>query len=98
MERNNTNESQNNTISKVCQLKRPHQIIFGLGHIGVISSQFGLIDFQSSRVVVLHLIVLSLVLTQQGQVVQLLGYIWVVLAQHLQTAGKNISNNIGTHL
>lgn len=64
-------------------LKSPHQIIFGLGHIGVVSSQFGLIDFQSSCVVVLHLIVLALVLTQQGQVVQLLGYIRVVLPEHL---------------
>lgn len=63
----------------------PHQVIFGLGHIGVIGSQFGLINVQGTSVVVLHFIVLALVLTQQGQVVQLLCHIWMVPPQHLET-------------
>ncbi|KAF3837217.1 hypothetical protein F7725_004681, partial [Dissostichus mawsoni] len=54
------------------------QVIFGLGHVGVIGSQFGLVDLEGPSVVVLHLVVLPLVLTQQRQVVQLLGYIWVL--------------------
>lgn len=65
--------------------KCPHQVIFGLGHVGVVGAQLGLVDLQSSSVVVLHLVVLALVLTQQGQVVQLLGHVWVVLPQHLET-------------
>lgn len=65
-------------------LQRSHQVVLGLGHVGVVWTQFGLIDLQCSHVVVLHLLILSLVLTQQGQVVQLLSNIWVVLAQHLE--------------
>ena len=34
----------------------------------------------------LDLLVLALVLAEQGQVVQLLGHVWVVRAQHLQWA------------
>lgn len=60
-----------------------HQVVLGLGHIGVVGAQFGLVDLQRSHVVVFHLFVLALVLTQQGKVVKLLGHIWVVLAQHL---------------
>lgn len=65
-----------------------HQIIFGLGHVGVVRSQFGLVDHQGSQVVVLHLVVLALVLAQQGQVVQLLGDVRVILPQHLH---KNVA-------
>ena len=68
------------------RLRPPHQVVLGLGHVGVVGAQFGLVDLQRSHVVVLHLFVLALVLTQQGQVVQLLGHIWVVLPQHL---GRN---------
>ena len=32
-----------------------------------------------------YLLVLALVLTEQGEVVQLFGHVWVVLAKHLQT-------------
>ena len=60
-----------------------HQVVFGLGHVGVVRAQFGLVDLQGSPVVVFHLLILALVLTQQCQVVQLLGYIRVVLPQHL---------------
>lgn len=60
-----------------------HQVVLGLGYVGVIWSQFALVDVQSAFVVLLHLLVLPLVLTQQSQVVQLLGHVWVVRAQNL---------------
>ncbi len=60
-----------------------YQVVFGLGHIGVIRAQFGLVDLQGPLVVVLHLFIFALVLTQQGQIIQLLGNIRVVLPQHL---------------
>lgn len=62
-----------------------HQVVFCFSHIGVIRSQFGLVDLQCSHVVILDLVVLALVLTKQGKVVQLLSHIWVVLAQNLDT-------------
>lgn len=61
-----------------------YQVVLGLGHVGVVWSQFALVDVQSAFVVLLHLLVLPLVLTQQSQVVQLLGHIWVVGAQNLR--------------
>ena len=45
--------------------REPHQVVLGLGHVGVVGSQLGLVDLQGSAVVVLHLVVLALVLTQQ---------------------------------
>ncbi len=61
-----------------------HQVVLGLGHVGVVWSQFALVDVQSAFVVLLHLLVLPLVLTQQSQVVQLFGHIWVVCTQNLR--------------
>ena len=61
-----------------------YRVVLGLGHVGVVWSQFALVDVQSAFVVLLHLLVLPLVLTQQSQVVQLLGHIWVVGAQNLR--------------
>lgn len=42
---------------------------------------------QSSLVVAFHLLVLALVLTEQSQIVQLLGYVWVVCSQNLGGGG-----------
>lgn len=61
-----------------------HQVVLGLGHVGVVWAQFALVDVQSALVVLLHLLVFPLVLTQQSQVVQLLGHIRVVCAQNLR--------------
>lgn len=62
----------------------PHyQIVLGFGNIGVIRPQSGLVDAQSPLVILLHLLKLPLVLAQEGQVVQLLGHIWVIGAQYL---------------
>lgn len=63
----------------------PHQVVLGLGHVGVVSAQPALVDLQGTAVVILHLLVLALILAQQGQVVQLLGHIRVVLPQDLNT-------------
>lgn len=57
-----------------------HQVVLGFGHVGVVGSQLALVDVQRALVVLLHLLVLALVLTQQRQVVELLGHVWVVLA------------------
>lgn len=65
-----------------------HQVVFGLGHIGVIGPQLALVDLQGTAVVVHHLLVLSLVLTEQRQVIQLLSHIRVVLSQNLSTLRK----------
>lgn len=66
-----------------------HQVVFGLGHVGVVGPQLALVDLQCAAVVVHHLLVLSLVLTQQCQVIQLLSHIGVVLPQNLSTLPKN---------
>lgn len=71
-----------------------HQIVLGLGDVRVIRAQPVLVDLQSSAVVVLHLFVLALVLTQQGQVVQLLSHIWVVLSKHLRRKAKHTNVHI----
>lgn len=61
-----------------------HQVVFGLGHVGIIWSQFALVDVQSTFIVLLHLLILPLVLTQQCQVVQLLGHIRMVCTENLR--------------
>lgn len=60
-----------------------HQVVFGLGNIWVIRSESLLVDFQSPAVIILHLLILPLILTEQGQVIQLLGHVRVVPSQHL---------------
>lgn len=60
-----------------------HQVVLGLRHIGVIRTKACGIDLQGSPVVVFHLLSFALVLAQQGQVAELLGHIWVKLAQDL---------------
>lgn len=62
-----------------------HQIVFCFGNIGVIMTQILLIYVEGSAVVILHLLILALVLTNQCQVIQLLGHIWVLWAQDLDT-------------
>ena len=66
------------------------QVVLGLGHVGVVGAQLGLVDLQGPLVVVLHLLVLALVLAQQRQVVELLGHVRVLLPQHLHrdTGGR----------
>lgn len=61
----------------------PHQVVLGLGHIGVLWPPQGLIDAQGPRVVPLHILELALVLAEQGQVVELLGHIRVVGTEDL---------------
>lgn len=61
----------------------PYQVAFGLGHIGVVGPPHGLINAQGPCEVPLHILKLALVLAEQGQVVELLGYIRVVGAQDL---------------
>lgn len=60
-----------------------HQVVLGFGHIGVIWAEPRLVDLQSTAVVILHLLVLALILAEQGQVVQLFGYIWVIFSKDL---------------
>lgn len=60
-----------------------YQVVLGLGHIGVIRPKAGGIDLQCPPVVVFNLLSFALVLAQQGQVAQLLGDIWMKLAQDL---------------
>lgn len=60
------------------------QIVLGFGHIGVIRSQFALVDVQSPFIMLLHFLVLALVLTQQCQVVELFGNVRVVYAENLR--------------
>lgn len=57
-----------------------HQVILGLGHVGIVGAQSALVDVQGTLVVLLHFLVLALVLTQQRQVVQLLCHVRVVRA------------------
>lgn len=61
-----------------------YQVVLGFGHIGIILAQSAFIDLQSTAIVVFHLFILALVLTEQSQVVQLFGHIWVVLPQNLK--------------
>lgn len=60
-----------------------HQVVLGLGHVGVIRPKACGIDFQCPAVIVFHLLRFALVLAQQGQVAQLLGHVWMKLAQDL---------------
>lgn len=60
-----------------------HQVVLGLRHIGVIRPKACGVDFQGPPVVVFHLLSFALVLAQQGQVAELLGHVWVKLAQDL---------------
>ena len=59
-----------------------HQVVFGLGHVGVVRAQFGLVDLQGSPVVIFHLLILALILTEQSQVVELLGDIRMIRSKH----------------
>lgn len=70
-----------------CQLLA-HQVVLGFGHIWIIWAQPGLVDLQGTTVVIFHLLIFALILTQQGQVVQLFGHIWVVLPQDLMDIRK----------
>lgn len=67
-----------------------HQVVLGLGYVGVVWSQSALVDMQSPFVVLLHLLVLPLVLTQQSQVVQLLGHVGVVRTQNLSEKKQHV--------
>lgn len=60
-----------------------HQVVLGLGHVGVVRPPQGPVNAQGPGVVLLHLLELALVLAQQGQVAQLLGHVWMKLAQNL---------------
>lgn len=60
-----------------------HQVVLGLRHIGVIRTKACGIDLQGSPVIVFHLLSFALVLAQQSQVAELLGHIWMKLAQDL---------------
>jgi len=73
-----------------CAPRCPHQVVLGLGHVGVVGSAQGLINAQGPGVVPLHLLELALVLAEQGQVVELLGHIWVVGAQDLGVMGSQV--------
>lgn len=73
-----------------------HQVVFGLGHVGVVGPQLALVDLECAAVVVHHLLVLSLVLTQQRQVIQLLRHVGVVLPQNLSTSRTQNNNNDDT--
>lgn len=61
----------------------PHQVVLGLGYVGVVRPPQGLVDAQGPRIVPFHILELALVLAEQGQVVELLGHIRVVGTQDL---------------
>lgn len=65
-----------------------HQIVLCFGNIEVFIPQGLLVYFEGPAVVILYLFMLSLVLTNQCQVIQLLGHIWVISAQDLDTSSK----------
>ena len=60
-----------------------YQVVLGLGYVGVIRPKACGVDLQCPPVVVFHLLSFALVLAQQRQVAQLLGHIWMKLAQDL---------------
>lgn len=64
-----------------------YQVVLGFGDVGVIRAQAGLVDAESPQVVLLHLLKFALVLAQECQVVQLLGHVGVIRAQHLCQGG-----------
>lgn len=55
-----------------------HQVVLGLGHVCVIRPEAAFVNVQGSLIVVLNFLVLPLVLTQQCQIVELLGHVWVL--------------------
>lgn len=61
----------------------PHQVVLGLGHVGVLWPPQGLVDAQGPCVVPFHILELALVLAEQGQVVELLSHIRVVSTEDL---------------
>lgn len=60
-----------------------HQVVLGLGYVGVIGPEAHGVDLQRPSVVMFHLLSFALVLAQQCQVAQLLGHVGVKLAQDL---------------
>lgn len=70
-----------------CQLLA-HQVVLGFGHIWIIWAQPGLVDLQGTTVVIFHLLIFALILTQQGQVVQLFGHIWMICTENLRRRQK----------
>ncbi len=71
-----------------------HQVVFGLGNIRVVRSQFFLVDIQSPAVIKLHLLILPLILTEQSQIIQLLGHVWVIPPQHLSNERERDNYNM----
>lgn len=65
-----------------------HQVVLGFGHIRIVRAEPRLVDLQGAAVVVFHLLVLALILAEQGQVVQLFGYIGVVFSKDLVEKGS----------
>lgn len=65
-----------------------HQVVLGFGHISIIWAEPRLVDLQSTAVVVFHLLILALILAEQGQVVQLFGYIRVIFSKDLVEKGS----------
>lgn len=65
-----------------------HQVVLGFGHIRIIWTEPGLVDLQSTAVVVFHLLVFALILAEQSQVVQLFGYIGVIFSKDLVKKGS----------
>lgn len=64
-----------------------HQVVLGFGHIRIIWAKPRLVDLQSPAVVVFHLLIFALILAEQGQVVQLFGYIWMIFSKNLVEIG-----------
>lgn len=62
---------------------KTHQVVLGFGHVGVVWTEPALVDLQSSAVIILHLFILALILTQQRQIIQLLRHVRMILPQHL---------------
>lgn len=60
-----------------------YQIVLSFGHIGIIRAKPALVDLQSAAVVIFHFLILALVLTEQGQVIELFGHIWMIFPQDL---------------
>lgn len=84
----NNNIVNNNSLSNPDNEVSSHQVVLGFSHVGVVWSQLALVDVQSALVVLLHFLVLPLVLTQQSQVVQLFGHIWMICTENLRRRQK----------
>lgn len=61
------------------------QIVLRFRDIRIVWAQLLFVDFQCSLIIQLDLVVFALILTQQGQVIQLLCYVGMITAQHLFT-------------